>query len=211
MQPQRIGVVLFILYFFLIMLLLVWICFSLLIVSLTRQLLNLTWSGFNCNCFVDLLICFCDFAYSESPIFWFLRCLLMADFWRLFGVCRCTIPIDELRLSSTATPSQFVDQVPLPFLFQIRWLRDALSKSELQSLWLGLTHCSLMESQCPLYLSLASNPGIRRYSWSHSLRITISRKIKYDGRWYGVSLGFLGTHAHCWVELGVIICIVMQW
>lgn len=50
----------FTLYFFLVMLLLVWICFSLLIVSLTRQLLNLTWSGFNCNCFVDLLICFCD-------------------------------------------------------------------------------------------------------------------------------------------------------
>lgn len=133
------------------------------------------------------------FAYSESPIFWFLRCLLMADFWRLFGVCRCTIPIEELHLSSTETLSQFVDRVALPLLFQIRWFRDALSKSELQSLWLGLTHCSLMEPRCPLYLWLASNPGIRRYSWSHTLRITISKKINYDGWWYGVNLGFLGS------------------
>jgi hypothetical protein len=114
----------------------------------------------------------------------------MADFWRIFSVCRCTVPFEELLLSSTATPSQSVDQGSLPLLFQIRWQLDALSTHELQLLLLGVNRCLLMEPRSPLYLSLEMKPGIRRYSRFHTLRVTfcvktrrkkmvISKKIKY--------------------------------
>lgn len=128
----------------------------------------------------------------------------MADFWRIFSVCRCTVPFEELLLSSTATPSQSVDQGSLPLLFQIRWQLDALSTHELQLLLLGVNRCLLMEPRSPLYLSLEMNPGIRRYSRFHTLRVTfcvktrrkkmvISKKIKYDGRWDGANPVFFGS------------------